>query len=343
MPVYRNNRKKGMRSRTVKRACLMLGLILLMPALGLAEEQMMYRDTSRVGVPFAKDPVVVNFGNRYLMYYSIPPRKGQEGAGWNIGIAESHDLTNWDRVGELTPEQECERKGLCAPGALVRKDTLHLFYQTYGNGRKDAICHAWSTDGKTFHRDPSNPIFQPTGLWHCGRAIDAEVCYYKGRYLLYFATRDPEFERQILGVAEAPEGTDFSRGQWTMACDESILKPELPWEQKCIEGATVIRRGRRLFMFYAGAYNNAPQQIGVAVSRDGIHWERLSDKPFLPNGRQGEWNESESGHPCIFKDKTGRTHLFFQGNASKGQDWYISRIGVKWKKGRPIPVLQGEE
>jgi predicted GH43/DUF377 family glycosyl hydrolase len=332
-----------MRSRTVKRACLMLGLMLLMPALGLAEEQMMYRDTSRVGVPFAKDPVVVNFGHRYLMYYSIPPRKGQEGAGWNIGLAERHDLTNWERIGELTPEQECERKGLCAPGALVRKDTVHLFYQTYGNGRKDAICHAWSTDGKTFHRDPSNPIFQPTGLWHCGRAIDAEVCYYKGRYLLYFATRDPEFERQMLGVAEAPEGTDFSRGQWTMACDESILKPELPWEQKCIEGATVIRRGRRLFMFYAGAYNNAPQQIGVAVSRDGIHWERLSDKPFLPNGRQGEWNESESGHPCIFKDKTGRTHLFFQGNASKGQDWYISRIGVKWKKGRPIPVLQGEE
>ena len=98
---------------------------------------------------------------------------------------------------------------------------------------------------------------------------------------MYFATRDPSFERQMLGVAEAAKGSDFSRGQWKMACGESILEPELPWEQKCIEGATVLRRGRRLYMFYAGAYNNAPQQIGTAVSRDGIHWKRLSDEPFL--------------------------------------------------------------
>ena len=315
---------------------MLLCLMLLVPATGRSQELMMYRDTSRVGVPFAKDPVVVSYGGRYLMYYSIPPRKGQEGAGWNIGIAESRDLTEWKRIGELVPQQECERKGLCAPGALVRGDTLHLFYQTYGNGRRDAICHAWSTDGTTFHRNPTNPVFQPSGDWHCGRAIDAEVCFFRGRYLLFFATRDPQFERQMLGVAEAPKGTDFSRGQWKMACQESILKPELPWEQKCIEGATVIRRGRRLYMFYAGAYNNAPQQIGVAVSQDGIHWERLFSEPFLRNGKPGEWNESESGHPCIFRDRKGQTHLFYQGNASMGKDWYISRTRIKWKKGKPV-------
>ncbi len=302
---------------------------------GMAQEEMMYRDTSRVGVPFSKDPVVVHFGGRYMMYYSIPPQKGQKDAGWNIGIAASEDLTHWERVGELTPSQECERKGLCAPGALVRDDTLHLFYQTYGNRRRDAICHAWSTDGLHFTRDASNPIFQPTGSWHCGRAIDAEVCYFRGRYLLYFATRDPSFERQMLGVATAPKGSDFSRGQWTMACQESILKPELPWEKKCIEGPTVIRRGRKLYMFYAGAYNNDPQQIGVAVSRDGIQWERVSDEPFLKNGAPGTWNESESGHPCIFRDQKGQIHLFFQGNKTKGKDWFISRIPLKWTRKGP--------
>ena len=131
----------------MRRRSLLLGIMMLLALAGRAQE-MMYRDTSRVGVPFAKDPVVVRFGGRYLMYYSIPPRKGEEGAGWNIGIAQSSDLTEWERIGELTPEQECERRGLCAPGALVRDDTLHLFYQTYGNGRRDAICHAWSTDGR---------------------------------------------------------------------------------------------------------------------------------------------------------------------------------------------------
>ena len=58
-----------------------------------------------------------------------------------------------------------------------------------------------------------------------------------------------------------------------------------------------------LYMFYAGAYNNRPQQIGLAISTDGIHWKKVSNKPFLSNGDPGTWNSCESGHPHIFKDK----------------------------------------
>lgn len=45
-----------------------------------------------------------------------------------------------------------------------------------------------------------------------------------------------------------------------------------------------IIAGLMCFMFYAGTYNNRPQQIGVAGSSDGIHWTKLSNKPFLVNG-----------------------------------------------------------
>lgn len=33
-----------------------------------------------------------------------------------------------------------------------------------------------------------------------------------------------------------------------------------------------IRRDGKLYMFYAGGYNNEPQQVGVAVSTDGVTW-----------------------------------------------------------------------
>ena len=141
------------------------------------QAQMFYKDSDRTGVPFAKDPVVVSLNGRYLMYYSVPPYADKsKGTGWNIGIAESQDLENWKKIGEMIPETPYEEKGLCAPGALVRNDTIHLFYQTYGNGRLDAICHAFSTDGLHFERDATNPIFHPEPSdWTCGRAIDAEV------------------------------------------------------------------------------------------------------------------------------------------------------------------------
>ena len=292
--------------------------------------EFIYGDDSRTGTLFAKDPIVVFHQGRYLMYYSIPPHKSSDWEGWNIGIAESDDLKGWRRIGEITPGADYEAKGLCAPGALVRNDTIHLFYQTYGGGRTDAICHAWSTDGLTFERDPSNPIFRPTGAWNCGRAIDAEVVAFRGKYFLYFATRDPQFERQLLGVATAPLGTDFRRSDWTLALDAPILEPQLPWEGKCCEGATVIEYKKKLYMFYAANYHNCPQQIGLAVSNDGIHWQRCSDQPFLRNGLPGDWNESESGHPCVFRDRQGQTHLFYQGNNTHGKHWLLTSVPLKW-------------
>ena len=300
-------------------------------------KRMMFADTSR-GKPFSKDPAVVRFGGKYFMYYSVPPFKdGRDPKGWGIGIATSTDLISWKRIGELPPAGGCEENGRAAPGAIILNGKVHLFYQTYGNAKRDAICHAVSDDGVTFVRNKTNPIFRPTGKWNCGRAIDADVIEHKGRLLLYFATRDPAYKIQMLGVAGAPIDSDFGRDAWKQLADQPILKPELPWEKTCIEAAACFKRDGKLWMFYAGAYNNKPQQVGLAVSEDGIAWKRLSDKPFLPNGKDGEWNSSESGHPYAFEDDDGKLYLFFQGNNDKGKTWYLSQVEVQWRNGKPIP------
>jgi beta-1,2-mannobiose phosphorylase / 1,2-beta-oligomannan phosphorylase len=302
--------------------------------------EMMFGDTVRLGVPFSKDPHVIRFGGQYLMYYSVPSYTDRQGKkhGWWVGIAESKDLNHWKRIGEVNVDRSAtyEEKGMAAPCALVIGKKVHLFYQIYGNDRKDAICHAWSTDGINFIRDKTNPIFHPEENWTCGRAIDAEVIKFHGNYFLYYATRDPGYKIQMQGVAVAPGNTDFKRQDWkNLSLTGPMLKPELPWEKDCIEGASVINIKGTLYMFYAGAYNNAPQQIGVAKSNDGIKWTRLSDYPFLANGKTDEWNSSESGHPHIFKDNTGKTFLFFQGNNDKGKTWYLSNLEVKWNNSGP--------
>jgi hypothetical protein len=219
---------------------------------------------------------------------------------------------------------------------------VHLFYQTYGNGRRDAICHAWSDDGITFIRNKTNPIFRPDGNWNCGRAIDAEVIKFKGKYFLYYATRDSAYKIQMLGVAVAPGYTNFDRSTWkSLSVAEPMLKPEMAWERDCIEAPSVISKNGQLILFYAGGYNNAPQQIGIAKSNDGIHWVRLSKGPFLSNGKPGEWNASESGHPHIFANPAGADFLFYQGNNSGGKDWFISNIRIDWRNS--IPYLANND
>ncbi|HWS01269.1 MAG TPA: family 43 glycosylhydrolase [Prolixibacteraceae bacterium] len=308
---------------------------------------MMFGDSSRLGVPFAKDPHVVRFQGRFLMYYSVPAYKDKAGTahGWGIAVAKSSDLISWERIGEVNtdPGAIYESKGMCAPCALVIGDKIHLFYQTYGNGKKDAICHAYSSDGIRFIRNKTNPVFSPDGAWNCGRAIDAEVVSFKGRYFLYYATRDSAYKIQMQGVAVASGNSDFNRNEWqNISTAAPMMKPELAWERDCIEGASVICKGDVLYMFYAGAYNNAPQQIGVASSSDGIHWKRMSENPFLPNGKPGEWNESESGHPHIFDNPDGEDYLFYQGNNTKGKNWFISNVPIGWENGVPYVKNTGK-
>ncbi len=293
----------------------------------------MFADSTSNGVLFSKDPHVIYFNNHYLMYYSTPPNQTR---GWGIGIAQSKNLIDWDVTAKIGPSQECDAKGLCAPCAKVINGKVHLFYQTYGNAKDDAICHAVSNDGIHFEKDISNPVFKPIGSWNCGRAIDAEVTFFKGNYFLYYATRDPEFKIQLQGVATTDKNTDFSKGKWTdLSLEKPILAPEFPWEGECIEAASVIERNGKLYMFYAGGYNNYPQQVGIAVSEDGVNWKRLQNEPFLRNGKPGEWNSSESGHPHIFETPEKRTFLFYQGNNDNGKTWFISNVEVFWNKKGP--------
>ena len=306
---------------------------LLVPATAQGNDpEMLWADASN-GRPFSKDPSVIRFGGAYLMYYSLPAEKG-----WTLGIARSTNLVHWEKVGVVQPTAGCEQRGIAAPAAWVRNGRVHLFYQTYGNGPKDAICHAWSDDGLHFTRNPDNPVFAPTGSWTSGRAIDAEVFPVGDRLFLWFATRDPAMKVQMQGVAAAPLDSDYGRTQWRQLVDGPVLKPALPWERNCIEAASVMKRDGKLWMFYAGGYNNEPQQIGVASSDDGIHWKRLSDQPLVPNGPPGSWNSSESGHPGVFVDLDGTTHLFYQGNNDGGKTWYLSRLRIEWKDGLPVVV-----
>ncbi len=287
---------------------------------------------------FAKDPAVVRFKGRFFLYHSayIPGEKPLRTA-----IAVSDDMENWTPAGTIPLDTECERNGTGAPCAIVLDGRLHLFYQTYGNWARDAICHAVSEDGLVFRKDPTNPVFRPAGLpdgeegapdsgWCCGRAIDADVVVFRGRLWLYYATRDRAMKRQMLGAASAPLGCAYGRDDFREETPAPILEPTLPWEKDCIEAPAAIEAGGRVWMFYGGAYNCSPQQIGLAVSDDGVRFRRVSDEPFLRNGEPGSWNASESGHPYVFRDDDGRIHLFYQGSPDGGKTWILSRAGLSF-------------
>ncbi len=301
---------------------------------------MLYSDSHGTKEGFAKDPAVIRLGDTYYLYHSsfIAGKTPEEKDRLIIGIATSKDMEHWTFVDFVPLEQECEERGIGAPAAYLENGIVHLFYQTYGNREKDAICHATSTDGIHFVKDSTNPIFAPTNDWCCGRAIDADVVAFGDKLFLYIATRDKDFKIQMQGCAYAPLGSDYSRDQWTQAINAPILSPEQDWEGKCIEAAATLVHNNKIYLFYGGSYNCTPQQIGYAISEDGIHFEKPLNRPFLPCGKAGDWNASESGHPYVFIDDDGRIYLFYQGSPDGGKTWILSRCEIGFHSDEPYII-----
>lgn len=303
--------------------------------------------SNQSGRNFAKDPAVVHFKGKYFLYFSDWSAVNEKNAvsTLEVGIAVSDDMEEWEILGMLPKTQECEKNGIGAPGAIVIDGKVHLFYQTYGNVKNDAICHAVSQDGVNFEKDETNPVFKPSDDWCSGRAIDADVCIFGDKLMLYTATRSHDMKIQKIAAAYAPINSGFSKNDFVEICKNSVVMPELKWEEECIEApATVVHDGK-IYMFYGGAYNCSPQQIGCAVSSDGRVFDKLFIKePFIPCGKPGSWNESESGHPYVFCDDDGRYWLFYQGSNDGGNTWYITKTEIGFDKdGMPYKIGYAKE
>ena len=237
---------------------------------------------------------------------------------------------NWTRVCDLDLRDTRGNKilGGVAPCVKVLDGEIHLFYQMGWEGTEGMsnIWHAVSEDGITFVNTCDSPVFIPETGWSIKRSIDAEVYPVGDRLILLFATRDTTATYQMMGMAEAPYGSDYGPDKWKLvSVDGPLLKPEYPWEMSCVEAPTVVEHKGIWYMFYAGAYNHEHQQIGLAVSGDGRHFTRIPpDGLCFPSGPEDSWNAAESGHPGVFRDDDGQVYLFFQGKAAPDATYNLS-------------------
>jgi hypothetical protein len=297
--------------------------------------RMFFTDHSR-GFDCAEDPEVVRFGGRYFMYYVLAPGDGVKRQPWNIGIAVSTDFERFEKVAELGANDLGQQNGVAVGSVLVHRGKIHMFYFSYGTGAHDSVCLATSDDGLWFTPHPANPIFRATGEWNCGRAVSPHVVRVGDRWRMYACTRDPEMTRQSMVLAEAPVASDLGPGAWQQLGSGEMFGPELPWEHESTESPSLIEHDGHWYMFYGGGYWTRPQQIGCAMSVDGVRWMRLDPEPLLPYHSGANGTPLERASPSVFRDDDGSVHLFVQESADRGRNWRVVRFPVRWEGGRPV-------
>ncbi|HEY3738599.1 MAG TPA: hypothetical protein VGL53_02085 [Bryobacteraceae bacterium] len=100
-----------------------------------------------------------------------------------------------------------------------------------------------------------------------------------------------------IGLARSRDGKT-----WTKSA-AAVLRPGpyRSWDERGVADPYVIRAGGSYYLYYTGLDRAQRQQLGVARSSDGVHWEKSAANPVLALGDHGELEEGGLGEPAVFE------------------------------------------
>ncbi len=226
------------------------------------------------GVLFDCPNVFRYSGKWYMLYVAIKNKVGYE-----TYLAESDDLLAWKPLGKVLPFA-------------------------------DEGWDQWQADGSLALVDPTW-----NGL--------AELHSYDGKYWLsYFGGSKQGYETDPLSLGLAWTKTPNEPRPWTRLAENPVLGPNQadarPFERATLYKSHILwdkseTLGYPFVMYYNGKQQGrGTERIGMAVSKDMVHWSRYGDGPVIDNG------SGISGDPQIVR---------------MGDVWVMFYFGAFWQPG----------
>ncbi len=232
---------------------------------------------------------------------------GVEREGYETWMAKSTDLLHWEVEGKLLSQKEEGWDALQADGGLC-------LLNPKWEGRQDVEAF----DGK---------------YW-----------------MTYIGGSLPGYETDPLQMGMACSST-LMPGSWTQL-PEPILRQDdedaRVFERKTLYKSTVLHDREETLGYPFVMYYNAKQEgvwverIGMAVSRDMIHWTRYGEDAVVDLGIEDRWNIS--GDPQIIRYGNLWVMHYFVGVGSTAYDTFAcSRDLVHWTRWEGEPLIQASE
>jgi predicted GH43/DUF377 family glycosyl hydrolase len=226
------------------------------------------------------NPAIAHFGGMYYNLYS-----GYDGATWHTGLAVSGNGIAWEKRGKvLSPDPRTwEGSYIAANGSLLRRGDEFLYW--YQAGDPPRIGLARSAGGKAWSK-LSNPVLGlgPRGSWDERGVADPYVLELQGRLYMFYLGQD-RARRQRLGLAVSSDGLNWTRLRSNPVME---LGPAGSFDEVGLGEPAVWVSGERYWLLYTGRDPKEHRRIGLAVSRDGVRWERLPEATILEGS--APWN-----------------------------------------------------
>ncbi len=228
------------------------------------------------------NPAIVKRRGLYLNLYS-----GFDGRTWHTGLATSADGVAWARKGRvLSPDPGSWEGGYIAANgaAAVSGGRFYYWYQAGGgpDGGAPRIGLALSADGERWQKQPA-PVLEtgPRGSWDERGVADPYVIRAGGAFYLFYLGQD-RARRQRLGVARSGDGLN-----WVKLRSNPVLElgDAGSFDENGLGEPAVFLSHGWYWMLYTGRDRHENRRLGLARSRNGVTWQRVSREPVFTGGK----------------------------------------------------------
>ncbi len=265
------------------------------------------------------NPSVVHHNNLYLNFYS-----GFDGKTWHTGLATSHDGTHWTKQHKVISPNPATWEGsaIAANGAALYSEGKLWYWYQAGNPNQPRLGLATSDDGKEWEKEPL-PVLSggPSGSWDERGVADPYVIEIGEWYYLYYLGQD-RAHRQRLGLARSGDGI-----HWDKLKSNPIMDLSPPgsggMDENGLGEPAVWASGGYYWLLFTGRNAQENRSLGLARSKDGVHWERLSN---VFHGAQ-TWDAKVLCDPTVLKEHNHVRVWFGGGDVASPDQNLHGQIG----------------
>ena len=249
------------------------------------------------------NPAVVKRGGSLYNFYS-----GFDGRTWHTGLAISQDGLHSEKQGKvLSPDaQSWEGDYIAANGSALAVNGEFLYW--YQAGRPPRIGLAISSDGRRWRKLPA-PVLEtgPRGAWEERGVADPFVLRAGSAYYMFYLGQD-RARRQRLGVARSEDGR-----KWRKLRSNPILElgPAGAFDENGLGEPAVWASHGRYWMLYTGRDRSENRRLGLARSKDGVRWERVSESAVFAGN--AAWNSRVVCDPTVETEAGPVVRVWFGG------------------------------
>ena len=227
---------------------------------------------------------------------------------------------------------------IALPKILYDNGLYKMYYQNVFDGAKALIGYSESTDGYKWNFPFSGSV-SPTDSSYYGwdsytRGI-GPVIKIGERYFLYYYGFENQYSLWQIGLATSFDGNHFTKRS------EPVIKATDT--ERLLVAGDILKVDNEYFLYYtygdasSGSYIKG---ISLAVSNDGVNWERYPQNPVLIPTQS--WEGRGIGHPSVIYDG-GEFKMIYMEASGVGFGVATSKDGKNWTKKNNNPVFTSKD